>query len=234
METKTPRIAVCIASTGHCKTQFAISLSSLMAYFSAKKLGPEYPDQEIGQFLVESSGLAHNQHQLVLRAKEWGATHIFWVEDDMQFPHDSLHRLFGRRLPWVGANYPMRMGPPFEFTALALNKERVFTGPKSTGVEEVLYTGYGVTLMDMDIFTHVQAPWFEMAWLGEGNYATTDSYLARKVREQGISIYVDHDLSQQVGHVGLHVYNCAEVAHWKEAQSRQAAMSKLMKDQTNG
>lgn len=215
-----PRIAVCIASTGHCKTQFAMSLASLMAYFAAKRLSPEIPEQYIAQFLVESSGLTFNQHQLVLRAQEWKATHILWLEDDMQFPPDALHRLFNHRQSWVGANYPMRAGPPFEFTALALDKRRVFTGPESAGLEECLYTGFGVTLMDIDVFSKVPQPWFEMPWLGEGNYGTSDCYLARKVNEAGMRIYVDHDVSKQTGHVGLHIFNCAEVAHWKAANGK--------------
>lgn len=214
-----PRIAVCVASTGHCKTQFAMSMAAMMAYFPTHRLAEEEPDQYIGQFLVESSGLAHNQHQLVLLARKWEATHILWVEDDMQFPPDALHRLYGRRQMWVGANYPMRVGPPFEFTACAFDqKERVFTGPKSTGLERCAYTGYGVTLMDITLFDKIELPYFEMSYVGEGNYATTDAYLAKKVRDAGIPIYVDHDLSQHVGHVGNHVYHCAEVAHWKEQQ----------------
>lgn len=212
-----PKIAVCVASSGHCKTQFAMSLAALMAYFHSKPLAPEEPDQYIGQFLVESSGLAHNQHQLVLRAKEWKATHILWVEDDMMFPPDSLHQLYARRQRWVGANYPMRAGPPFEFTALGMDKKRVYTGPQSTGLERCLYTGYGVTLMDITIFDEIgPPPWFEMAWVGDNHYATTDAYLAEKVRKAGIPIYVDHDLSQKIGHVGHHVFNCPEVAHWKK------------------
>lgn len=216
-----PRIAVCIASSGHCKTQFAVSLAALMAYFPSKLLAPEEPEQFIGQFVVESSGLAHNQHQLVLKAREWGATHILWVEDDMQFPPDALHQLFARRQRWVGANYPMRVGPPFEFTALAMDRNRVFTGPKSTGLERCLYTGYGVTLMDITIFDEIEQPYFEMSWVCDGHYATTDAFLAEKVRAAGIPIYVDHDLSQHIGHVGNHVYNCAEVAHWKESNHGQ-------------
>ena len=211
-----PKIAVCIASTGHCKTQFAVSLAALMAYFPSQRLAPEEPDQYIGQFLVESSGLAHNQHQLVLRAKEWGATHILWVEDDMQFPPDALHQLYARRQRWVGANYPMRIGPPFENTALGLDGKRVNTKPDSTGLERVIYTGYGVTLMDINIFNDIKAPWFELAWMGDGHYATTDSYLANKCANAGISIYVDHDLSKRIGHVGNHVYHVAEVSKWKE------------------
>jgi len=215
------KVAVCIASTGHCKTQFAVSLASLMAYFPSKRLAEEEPEQYLGQFLVESSGLAHNQHQLVLKAKEWNATHILWVEDDMQFPPDALHQLFARRQRWVGANYPMRCGPPFEFTALAKDGKRVFTGPESSGLERCLYTGYGVTLMDITIFDEIEAPWFEMAWVGDGNYATTDGYFGNKVNKAGIPIYVDHDLSKQIGHVGHHVYHCAEVAHWKREQEKQ-------------
>lgn len=215
-----PRIAVCIASSGHCKTQFAASLGALMAYFPSRPLAPECPEQYIGQFLVESSSLAHNQHQLVLKAREWKATHILWLEDDMQFPPDALHCLYARRQMWVGANYPVRSGPPFTNTALALTKERVRTRAESSGLESVLYTGYGVTLMDITLFDRVDAPWFEMSWLGDGHYATTDWYLSEKVRAAGIPIYVDHDLSKRVGHVGAHVYNVAEVEAWLTAQEK--------------
>ena len=211
------KIAVCIASTGHCKTQFAVSLSSLMAYFPSKRLAEEEPDQYIGQFLVESSGLAHNQHQLVTRAKEWGATHILWLEDDMQFPADALHRLFAWRQKWVGANYPIRTWPPVAGnTAVGLNGKRLETKAASKGLEQVAYTGYGVTLMDISIFDQVEAPWFELAWLGDGNYATTDAYLAEKVRKTGIQIYCDHDLSKEIGHVGHHVFTVGETEAWNE------------------
>lgn len=211
------RIAVCVASSGHCKTQFAMSLSALMAYFSARPLAAEQPEQFIGQFCVESSSLASNQHKLVLAAREWKATHILWVEDDMQFPPDALHCLFAWRQQWVGANYPIRTGPPFDNTALALDKTRVQTTADKRGLEQVLYTGYGCTLMDITLFEKVAQPWFEMSWIGDDNYATTDWYLSEKVRAAGIPIYVDHDLSKRIGHVGGHVYNVAEVAAWKQA-----------------
>lgn len=218
-KSKPPKVAVCIASSGQCKTQFAMSLGGLLAYYSSKRLIAEQPEQYIAPFLVESSTLAHNQHQLVLAAKNWGATHILWVEDDMQFPPDALHQLYKWRQPWVGANYPMRSGPPFEYTALGLNRQRVYTGAESTGLEEVMYTGYGVTLMDITIFDKLKMPYFQTEWLGNNAYATTDWYLSEKVREAGFKIYVDHDLSKQIGHVGGHVYHCAEVAAWKEAKN---------------
>lgn len=215
------KIAVCVASSGHCKTQFAMSLAALMAYFPSRPLMPEQPEQYIGQMLVESSSLAYNQNQLVIKAREWGASHILWVEDDMQFPPDALHCLFARRQLWVGANYPVRSGPPFTNTALALDKSRVVTYANSSGLESVLYTGYGCTLMDVQLFDRVPQPWFEMSWLGDNQYATTDWYFSEKVRATGIPIYVDHDLSKRIGHAGAHVYNCAEVEAWLAAQKEQ-------------
>lgn len=214
-----PRVAVCVASSGHCKTQFALSLTGLLSHFPSKPLIPEQPEQYITALLVESSSLAYNQNQLVSRAREWKATHILWVEDDMSFPPDALHQLFSRRQQWVGANYPMRSGPPFEYTALGLDGARVYTGPESTGLEEALYTGYGVTLMDIAIFDKISMPYFEMPWVSGNEYATSDSYLAKKVRDAGIPIFVDHDLSQKIGHIGHHTFNCAETAAWKGMQN---------------
>lgn len=212
------RIAVCVASSGHCKTQFAMSLSALMAYFSSRPLMAEQPEQYIGQFLVESSSLASNQHKLVLAAREWKATHILWVEDDMQFPPDALHCLYGWRQQWVGANYPIRSGPPFSNTALGLDRQRLRTRADSRGLESVMYTGFGVTLMDIKLFDEIELPYFEMSYMADGHYATTDYYLSEKVRAAGIPIYVDHDLSRRIGHAGAHVYNVAEVEAWHDAQ----------------
>jgi hypothetical protein len=215
---KAPRIAVCVASSGQCKSQFALSLAALQGYFNKKPLMPEKPDQSMQVFLVESSSLPFNQHVLVQEARKWDATHILWVEDDMKFPEDALHQLFARRKQWVGANYAMRGGPPFEYVALNLEGERCFTGPESTGLEEVLYTGYGVTLMDISIFDKIELPYFETPWIPSGTYATTDAYLAEKVRNAGIPIYVDHDLSQKIGHVGGKVYSTQEVAAWRQQE----------------
>lgn len=212
------RIAVCVASSGHCKTQFAMSLSALMAYFSSRPLMAEQPEQYIGQFLVESSSLASNQHKLVLAAREWKATHILWVEDDMQFPPDALHCLYGWRQQWVGANYPIRSGPPFSNTALSLDRQRLRTRADSRGLESVMYTGFGVTLMDIGLFDKIELPYFEMSYMSDGHYATTDYYLSEKVRAAGIPIYVDHDLSRRIGHAGAHVYNVAEVEAWHAVQ----------------
>ena len=83
-------------------------------------------------------------------------------------------------------------------------------------MEQVAYTGYGVTLMDISIFNQVEVPWFELAWLGDGNYATTDAYLAEKVRKAGIPIYCDHDLSKEIGHVGHHVFTVGETEAWND------------------
>lgn len=216
-----PRIAVCVASSGNCKTQFAMSFAGLMAYFPTRPLMVEQPEQHIAQFLVESSSIAYNQHRLVEAARDWKATHILWLEDDMKFPPEALHMLFARRQMWVGANYPIRSGPPFTNTALAFDQSRVRTRADSTGLEACLYTGYGCALMDVTIFDKVETPWFEFPWKGDGNYATSDWYFSEKVRAAGIPIYVDHDLSKLIGHVGSHTYNVAEVEAWEAMKSQQ-------------
>ena len=76
------------------------------------------------------------------------------------------------------------------------------------------------------LFDEIEPPWFEMSWIGNGHYCTTDAYFAQKVRERGVPIYVDHNLSKRIEHVGHHAYHCAEVAAWKRAQQS--------KEQPNG
>jgi hypothetical protein len=72
--------------------------------------------------------------------------------------------------------------------------------------------------MDISIFDKIELPYFETPWIPSGTYATTDAYLAEKVRNAGIPIYVDHDLSQKIGHVGGKVYSTQEVAAWRQQE----------------
>jgi hypothetical protein len=141
-------------------------------------------------------------------------THLLFLEDDMLFPADAFHQLHAWGVDWVGANYPVRKGPPFEWIATDLLGKRVFTGPNSRGLEPVLYTGFGVTLFTAEFFQKLEKPWFETPLLEEHVYATTDAMLGKKAQTLNIPVYVDHTLSQKVGHMGNWTYTNQETAAW--------------------
>ena len=141
-----------------------------------------------------------------------GATHIMFLDSDMTFPEDALHRLFSRNEPFVAANYVQRSLPtrPNAIGVLGTPKH---TKEDSTGIEEVHSTGFGCCLIRMEVFDAIPRPWFDTYWFtnenGGKNLIGEDVYFCHKARHAGYKTYIDHDLSQQVSHIGIFEYTHA-------------------------
>jgi hypothetical protein len=153
-------------------------------------------------------------------ALENGATHILWVDSDMIMKPDAALRLMAHDLPVVAANYVTRTT---EFVPVSSDAEgqRVFSVNKS-GLEEVNATGMGLFLTDAAVYRKMRFPWFGHRWFfaGDkdpvqigppdnwGDWPATfeDAYFCDRIREAGYKIYIDHDLSLQVGHYGGCIY----------------------------
>jgi hypothetical protein len=145
-------------------------------------------------------------------------THICFIDEDMGFDPDTLHVLLRKRQPIVGANYSMRVPPP-QFTALALDKkDRVITTDEKTGLEPAYYIGFGFAVIEAKVFKALETPWF----LGGYNttvqrYTTEDHPFCKAAAEKGFPVYVDHDASKKVYHVGNHNYTWQDAAIVKTA-----------------
>lgn len=168
------------------------------------------------------SGISMARHGLLVKAFQEGATHIMWIDADMIFPHDTVHRLMAHDLPVVGANC-VRRQEPYTWTAQDVDGNEVSSVGK-TGLEEVGYLGFGVTLMRMDCFTKIDPPFFNFEWVQDnpqtmaGHYMGEDIYLFDKLASKtGIRPVVDHDLSRQIKHVGRLEVGYDWAAGWREA-----------------
>jgi hypothetical protein len=155
-------------------------------------------------------------------------THLLWLDDDMAFPSDTLMRLLAHDKAMVGANY-IKRAPPFtpnaftklyhEIGDIARGKEGVLcqTLPESTGLEEIHGIGFGCVLMRADAVVAIPHPWFEAGYEGH-IFKSEDVDFCSKFRAAGHQIYVDHDLSKQVKHIGTAEYGW-EVA-WAQNKLR--------------
>lgn len=134
-----------------------------------------------------------------------GATHVMFLDSDMTFPEDALHRLFSRNEPFVAANYVQRCLPtrPNAIGMLDMPKH---TDEDSTGIEEVQSVGFGCCLIRAEVFDAMPRPWFDTYWYqkedGRRLIIGEDVYFCHKARHAGFKIYIDHDLSQTVTHIG--------------------------------
>lgn len=136
------------------------------------------------------------------------ATHVLWLDIDMTFPADTVLRLARHQRPIVACNYVMRDDRQL-FTAQR-NGQRIATTPESTSLELVDSVGMGVMLMQTDIVDALLRPWFQHGRNPEtGADVGEDVGFCRALRAAGHQIYIDHDLSKEIGHIGQHIYRPA-------------------------
>jgi hypothetical protein len=148
----------------------------------------------------EASYLSNQRTLLARGALELGATHILWLDSDMRFPPSTVEGLLARDVAMVGANYRNRQKPEC-FTA---QRDRAWVSSVGRhGVEAVESIGLGVTLIRTDVFRLLPEPWFPIEWSVEHQgHIGEDVGFCRRAGAAGISVWVDHDLSQHVSHLG--------------------------------
>lgn len=124
------------------------------------------------------------------------ATHMLWLDADMRVPPDTIDRLLAHDLELVGANYPQRQAAADRWAASVTSEDR-------TGLERVELLPFGATLVSRAVFEKIDKPWFATPWdedllafWGEDKWFTTIA------ADAGFEAFVDHDLSQDVRHIG--------------------------------
>jgi glycosyltransferase involved in cell wall biosynthesis len=179
---------------GNIPTAFMVSLISLMM---------THPDVEWNLIIKEGSLLSQNREHAVMDALNTGSDYVLFLDDDMYFTPAVLERLLSWDVPIVGANYPYRE-LPLKWTA------QIPTVEKSSGLEEVKHMGFGVCLINSVVFRNIPQPWFEQKYNPETKrYIGEDVGFFRKCAEYGYLIFVDHDASKDVGHIGNYTYSYA-------------------------
>jgi hypothetical protein len=140
--------------------------------------------------------------QLIMAGKtavSMGATHLGVVEHDMRFPSDAFRRLLAHKKPIIGANYRQRQQN--QWTTIKDNTT-FLSSRNRTGIEPVLTVGMGVILIDLDILPRLHSPWWSAPFIVEvGRHIGVDTYFGRNAAHVGIQSWVDHDLSQEIGHI---------------------------------
>lgn len=135
-----------------------------------------------------------------------GHTHILMLDDDMTYPPDVVEVLISREKPIIGVNYLKKKMGAEEFTAIN-DKGQSISSKGKFGIEQVFGIGLGAVLVELDAIKNIKAPHFEVRYHSENQeYMGEDFYFCAKMQNAGIPIFVDHDVSQYIGHVGDFVF----------------------------
>lgn len=210
-------VFVAIPSHGAWSPNFGISLALMSIAFMKHRVA-DYQSQLISIGNKRTSILTNSRNGLVKDAQKAKATHILFVDADQVCPASTIHRLAKHHKLAVGCNVATKLMPP-DTRPTARNKDDkwwggtpVYTRSDSKGLEKVWRLGTGVMLFDMQVFEEIPKPWFQLKYREDVEEDTGEDWIfAEKLEAAGIDIWLDHDLSKGVGHVGEAIYTHDEV-----------------------
>jgi hypothetical protein len=188
---------------------FAVDVAQLYSY--TREHGPWGSDVTVG--FVASTYIHVGREWFLDAAIKQGATHVLWLDTDMSVPRETAVLLFHHETPQDGVhacNYRVRQESGL-FTA-CVGDQRVSTTAYTTGLQKVDYVGMGVMLMRTDVVAGLGRPWFRHGLNEMGGDIGEDVLFCRGLTNAGHTIYIDHDLSKEVGHIGQHTYRVSREA----------------------
>lgn len=209
-------VAVLLPTRDMAYMGFAYDLAGLFGYTMSRDNGIEH----LGRFVCEGSLIGSQRTTLVQQALETSAEWFFWLDTDMRFPEWTLEALLSHQKPIVGASYVTRRGSPKHSVAFPVDgaqKGHVPTIPTSAGLEEVGAMGMGCVLMHRSVFEVVPKPWFVVGYLpSREKFVGEDIYFCRHAQKHGVKMYIDHDLSHHVKHIGIVEFDHSDTAEFAE------------------
>lgn len=179
---------------------FAVEAAHLFAY--TREVGPWGHNVTLN--FVASTYIHVGREWFLEASLKQGATHIFWLDTDMSVPRETAVLLAMHEQPIVACNYVVRQASGL-FTAFR-GEQRVATTEQSTGLEAVEYVGMGAMLMRSDVVANMARPWFRHGLNTFGGDIGEDVMFCRGLGAAGYTIYIDHDLSKEIGHIGQTTY----------------------------
>lgn len=207
------KLGICIVAGDTMHTKTALDLTRAAGYAS----------EVMGMHVIlnhhAGSVLAEARQESIKRAIEAGAEWIFSVDSDMRFPVNAIEGMMAHDVPVVAANCAKRkrpIGPTARRRNAMFNDDRdsepVFPDKTIGGIEEVETVGFGVILIKSEVFKQIDWPWFIQPWHDDAQrHVGEDIAFCMRCREAGIPIYIDHDLSWAVKHIGTFEFGMDEV-----------------------
>lgn len=200
-------VGVPSGSTWHA--QFGLSLVNMMAAFNVQRVA-DYERQSARVVNVRSSILPNNRLNLVKAARAANASHLLFLDSDHTFPKDLVHRLARHHKLIVAANCVTKQIPASP-TARGKAEDPegvpIFTDLNSRGLESVWRIGTGVMLIHMSVFDKIGLDVWGMHYLPRDcTYQGEDWAFCAAVEQAKIPLYIDHDVSKEIGHIGSYEY----------------------------
>lgn len=226
-------VAICLCAQDVIKTSTAIALAGMVAHLSYQGI-TRYALIEVRTSL----GPHAMRNMAVKQALHYKTDWLLMLDSDMKFPHDTLARLLDRDVDIVGASYPKRVAPhDMLYRLLPGTKEVRVAG----GLLEVEGIPGGCLLIRTSVFRQMAAPYFAcpiyvedepvpaylqplMKDAERGHPIGEDYYFCAKARAAGLKVWLDVDLTYEMGHIGEQTWYVTSEA--EDEQSGKASVGR--------
>jgi len=143
--------------------------------------------------------IAAVRNDIVVQALHTGVTHLWFTDTDQTyFDADTLEKLISHKKPIVSVPV-FRRYPPFDPIMFRRNEdgsvadipyEEIKDAMDNKKTLDVDITGMGSVFFDMEVFTNIDRPWFELPEYGKPGLGE-DTFFWKKANEAGYSILTD-------------------------------------------
>lgn len=159
-------------------------------------------DKITGYSMRQGGDIVSARTFCVQDAIEKTATHIFFVDSDMQFPPDTLEKLLAHDKEIVTVEYNRRKLPPESVTTPLIERSE-------TELYKARNIGGGCLLIKLSIFERtvmpLAKPWFNFGRSKDGMVVIgEDTWFANTARDAGIDSWIDPTI--KVSHIGEYAY----------------------------
>ncbi len=206
------RIGICIPSRGDMMIGTAFDLATLCGYDSRWR-----KDGEQAIYTVAGTLIFDQRNKLAQAALDQECDYILWIDADMRFPKNTIERLLAHDKDIVGVNATTRtmpVGPTAKNLKVDVEKREnhwySINSKGKTGIEQVTAIGCGVMLVKAKVFKETPKPWFYFYELPGGKTLGEDVHFCIAAHDAGFETWVDHDLSQEIGHIGQYTYSWSD------------------------
>ena len=153
---------------------------------------------------VNNTLLHTARRQIVLEAQKYKATHLLFLDTDMEVEGDTVLKLMAHGKEVIGVNYYQRGLPLISTVRMKTPETGLHTVAK---VPDTLFecdaVGSGCMLVDMRVFDIIEKPWFFYKY--DESYPTgEDVWFCEQVKKAGLHIWCDPTIP--VGHIGEYKY----------------------------
>jgi hypothetical protein len=188
------QLSICVPARDQVHTLFAISLANLTARLSKKNVN-------YNLHVVAGSVIAESRIRLANEALDSGATHILWLDSDIQFPANIVDKLNSHNKEITAAQYSTRYAP---------YQNVVFTNPNniserldaSHGLHKAWAVGMGCMLVQSHVFDALPKPWFAHEYNKNlDNFSGEDIYFCNQAMHHGFEVFIDADI--KLSHIGI-------------------------------